>query len=179
MDLAVNGEPPRAVPGRRALGGSVPGARGRPPAGAPGPVRAPAADVRAGRRLLDRGVRRPVRGDDSSRQLRVQPCAEPFLTPVSITLDALDQDAEGRITCYARISDDHSRSSPRGIVRRRVVGRDGGTHDEAFARNLRWKPTEHLRLRSEGHNDVDHVRISGREAAAFIESVTERLAGTP
>ncbi|GAA0921502.1 hypothetical protein GCM10009549_40720 [Streptomyces thermoalcalitolerans] len=105
--------------------------------------------------------------------------AEPFLTPVSITLDALDQDAEGRITCYARISDDHSRSSPRGIVRRRVVGRDGGTHDEAFARNLRWKPTEHLRLRSEGHNDVDHVRISGREAAAFIESVTERLAGTP
>jgi hypothetical protein len=50
-------------------------------------------------------------------------------------------------------------------------------HDEAFTRNLRWEPTEYLRLYELGHNGVDHVEISEREAAAFIESATERLTG--
>ncbi|WP_405613834.1 hypothetical protein [Streptomyces sp. NBC_00076] len=104
--------------------------------------------------------------------------AEPFLSLSLGTLDALDQDAAGRITYYAKISDGHPRSNPRGIVRRRLVGREGTTHDEAFTRNLRWEPTEYLRLYELGHNDVDHVEISEREAAAFIESAITRLAGT-
>ena len=102
---------------------------------------------------------------------------EPFLSLAQSTLDALDQEAVGRITYYAKISDGSPRSNPRGIVRRRLVGRDVKTYDEAFTRNLRWEPTEYLRLYELGHNDVDHVEISEREAAAFIESATRRLAG--
>ncbi len=104
--------------------------------------------------------------------------AEPFLTLEPSTLDALDQDAEGRITYYAKVGDGFSRNSPLGIVRRRVVGREGLEYDEAFTRNLRWEPTQYLRRYELGENEVDHVEISEREAATFIESVTNRLAGT-
>ncbi|MFF8619284.1 hypothetical protein [Streptomyces sp. NPDC015350] len=99
--------------------------------------------------------------------------ARPFLTLAPATLDALD--AEGEITYYAKIGEDRPRSSPRGIVRRRVD--DGRTYDEAFTRNLRWEPTEYLRLYAPGHNGVDHVEITETEAAAFVESLTERLSG--
>ncbi|MET9663531.1 hypothetical protein [Streptomyces sp. NPDC006510] len=91
--------------------------------------------------------------------------ARPFLTLAPATLDALD--AEGEITYYAKIGEGCPRSSPRGIVRRRVD--DGRTHDEAFTRNLRWEPTEYLRLYELGHNEIDHVEITEVEAAAFIE----------
>lgn len=99
--------------------------------------------------------------------------ASPFLTLAPATLDALD--AEGEITYFAKISEGYPRSSPRGIVRRRVD--DGRTYDEAFTRNLRWEPTEYLRLYELGHNEIDHVGITEIEAAAFIESTTERLTG--
>ncbi|WP_433397916.1 hypothetical protein [Streptomyces sp. CA-146814] len=89
----------------------------------------------------------------------------PFITLAPITLDALD--AEGEMTYFAKISDGYPRHSPRGIVRRRVD--DGRTHDESFTRNLRWEPTEYLRLYDLGHNEIDHVRITEIEAAAFIE----------
>nr|WP_237331042.1 hypothetical protein [Streptomyces mexicanus] len=105
--------------------------------------------------------------------------AEPFLTLAPGTLDALDQGAVGRITYYAKIGAGHPRSAPRGILRRRVVGRDGGVHDEAFTRNLRWEPTEYLRRYELGHDDVDHVVISEREAAAFIERVAGAAATPP
>ncbi|GHF89233.1 hypothetical protein [Streptomyces thermodiastaticus] len=103
---------------------------------------------------------------------------EPFLTLAPSTLDALDQDATGRITYYAKISEGHPRSNPRGIVRRRLVGREKTTYDEAFTRNLRWEPTEYLRRYELGHNEVDHVEISEREAAAFIEKAIAKLGGT-
>lgn len=101
--------------------------------------------------------------------------ATPFLTLAPATLDALD--GRGRITYYAKISEGFPRSSPRGIVRRRVIGNGEETHDEAFTRNLRWEPTEYLRLYELGHNDIDHVEISEAEAAAFIETMTEKLTG--
>ncbi|MFB6875467.1 hypothetical protein [Streptomyces sp. NPDC056323] len=104
--------------------------------------------------------------------------AEPFLTQAPSTLDALDAGAAGRIAYYAKISEGYPRSSPRGILRRRLTGRDAQTHDEAFTRNLRWEPTEYLRLYELGHNDIAHVQISEREAAAFIESATKRLTGS-
>ncbi|SDK58574.1 hypothetical protein [Streptomyces indicus] len=96
---------------------------------------------------------------------------EPFLTLAPVVLDALD--AEGQITYYAKIGEGHPRSSPRGIVRRRVD--EDATYDEAFTRNLRWEPTEYLRLYALGHNDIDHVQISESEAAAFIDSAVARL----
>ncbi|MEV8455337.1 hypothetical protein AB0467_26120 [Streptomyces sp. NPDC052095] len=103
--------------------------------------------------------------------------AEPFLALAPSTLDVLDAGADGRIAYYAKIGAGHPRSSPRGILRRRLVGKEAGTHDEAFTRHLCWEPTEYLRLYEPGHNDVGHVQISEREAAAFIESTTERLTG--
>ncbi|TXS75902.1 hypothetical protein [Streptomyces sp. sk2.1] len=98
--------------------------------------------------------------------------ARPFLTLAPATLDALD--AEGEITYYAKIDGNRPRSSPRGVVRRRVD--EGRTYDEAFTRDLRWEPTEYLRLYALGHNDIDHVEITETEAAAFIESLS---AGPP
>ncbi|MFD5518150.1 hypothetical protein [Streptomyces sp. NPDC127066] len=44
-------------------------------------------------------------------------------------------------------------------------------HDEAFTRNLRWEPTEYLRLYELGHNEVDRVEITDAEASAFIQEV--------
>ncbi|MGW0737017.1 hypothetical protein [Streptomyces sp. NPDC002851] len=99
--------------------------------------------------------------------------ATPFLTLARTTLDALD--GEGAITYYAKISEGYPRGNPRGVVRRRLVGRDEEVFDEAFTRNLRWEPTEYLRLYELGHNEIDHVEISATEAAAFIEAATERL----
>lgn len=76
------------------------------------------------------------------------------------------------VTYYAMFSDGYSRSSPHGIVRRRIVS--GVAHDEAFTRNLHWEPTEYLRLYALGHNEVDHAEISEAEAAAFIKKVSEK-----
>jgi len=118
------------------------------------------------------GVMIPYGNFESNRD------AEPFLTLAPSTLDALDQDATGRISYYAKVSEGHPRSSPRGIVRRRLVGRESVPYDEAFTRNLRWEPTEYLRRYELGHNEVDHVEISEREAAAFIEAAIARLGGT-
>ncbi|GHB84273.1 hypothetical protein GCM10010347_63980 [Streptomyces cirratus] len=97
----------------------------------------------------------------------------PFLTLAPATLDALD--AEGEITYYAKIDERHPRQSPRGIVRRRID--EDGTYDEAFTRNLRWEPTEYLKLYALGHDDIDHVPVCEHEAAAFIESVAHKLTG--
>ncbi|MFC9242037.1 hypothetical protein ACFTZK_37135 [Streptomyces decoyicus] len=100
--------------------------------------------------------------------------ATPFLTLAAATLDALD--AEGRITSYAKVGEGYPRHNPRGIIRRRID--EGQTYDEAFSRHLRWEPTEYLRLYDLGHNEVDHVKITEIEAAAFIESVTTKILGS-
>uniref|UniRef100_A0AAU2V202 Pentapeptide repeat-containing protein n=1 Tax=Streptomyces sp. NBC_00003 TaxID=2903608 RepID=A0AAU2V202_9ACTN len=85
--------------------------------------------------------------------------------------------ASREITYYAKIGDGYPRSSPRGIVRRRFL--DGVAYDEAFTRNLRWEPTEYLRLYELGHNDVDHVEITEEEADAFVAAVTAKLRERP
>ncbi|MFJ2219398.1 hypothetical protein ACIOFY_05055 [Streptomyces anulatus] len=108
------------------------------------------------------------------RNLESNASTTPFVTLSPATLDALD--CEGESTYFAKISDGYPRHSPRGIVRRRVD--DDQTHDEAFTRNLRWEPTEYLKLYDLGHNDIDHVQITEIEAATFIETLTEKLAGT-
>lgn len=100
--------------------------------------------------------------------------AKPFLALAPATLDALD--AEGQITYYAKVGPGSSRHSPRGIVRRRVE--EDQTYDEAFTRHLRWEPTEYLKLYDLGHNEVDHVKITEIEAAAFIESATTKILGS-
>lgn len=99
--------------------------------------------------------------------------ARPFRTLGPATLDALD--AEGEITYFAKNREGRPRASgPRGIVRRRVD--DGRTYDEAFTRDLRWEPTDCLRLHELGHNETGHAGITEIEAAAFIELAVARTA---
>ncbi|MEU2909106.1 pentapeptide repeat-containing protein [Streptomyces massasporeus] len=104
-------------------------------------------------------VRREIDGLELERWLNSRGATVRVLTPRS-----------GAITYYAKFSEGYSRSNPQGIVRRRMV--NGVAHDEAFTRNLRWEPTEYLRLYELGHNEVDRVEISEAEAVAFIEEVT-------
>lgn len=59
-------------------------------------------------------------------------------------------------------------------MRRRTVGREPVTRDDAFGRNLHWEPTDYFDLYALGHNDTDHVEISEIEAAAFIDRVIQR-----
>ncbi|MBP2056778.1 hypothetical protein J2Z21_009797 [Streptomyces griseochromogenes] len=105
------------------------------------------------------GVRREVNGLELERWLNSRGANVRVLAPRS-----------SDITYYAKFSEGYSRSNPQGIVRRRMV--NGVAHDEAFTRNLRWEPTEYLRLYELGHNEVDHAEISEAEAVAFIEMVT-------
>ncbi|MGW2701532.1 pentapeptide repeat-containing protein [Streptomyces sp. NPDC001340] len=81
----------------------------------------------------------------------------------------------GAVTYYALISDAYPRSNPEGIVRRRRAG--DFTSDEAFTHNLRWEPTEYLRLYELGHNEEDHVEITEDEANQFISRITAKLRG--
>lgn len=85
--------------------------------------------------------------------------------------------ASREITYFAKIGDGYPRSSPRGIVRRRFL--HGVAYDEAFTRNLRWEPTEYLRLYELGHNEVDHVEITEEEADAFVAAVNAKLRERP
>ncbi|MFD7020056.1 pentapeptide repeat-containing protein [Streptomyces sp. NPDC059928] len=85
--------------------------------------------------------------------------------------------ASRHITYYAKIGEGYPRSGPRGVVRRRFL--DGVAYDEAFTRNLKWEPTEYLRLYELGHNEVDHVEITEQEADSFVEAVTAKLRERP
>ncbi|MFF3980754.1 pentapeptide repeat-containing protein [Streptomyces sp. NPDC055808] len=83
--------------------------------------------------------------------------------------------ASPKVTYYAKISEGHPRESPRGIARRRIL--DGVGCDEAFTRNLRWEPTDYLRLYELGHNEIDHVEITEVEADAFVLAVIAEFGG--
>jgi hypothetical protein len=107
------------------------------------------------------GTRREINGPELEQWLNSRGASVRVLDP-----------RLGNITYYAKFSEGYSRSNPQGIVRRRMV--NGVAHDEAFTRNLRWEPTEYLRLYELGHNEVDHAEISEAEAAAFIKKVTEK-----
>ncbi|MFZ3566361.1 hypothetical protein ACOKM5_05240 [Streptomyces sp. BH097] len=100
--------------------------------------------------------------------------APPFLTMAAATLDALDSDAKGKVTYFAVVDDGFPRERPMGLMRRRAVGREPLTRDEAFGRNMCWETTDYFRLHALGHNDTDHVEISEIEAAAFIDRVIQR-----
>ncbi|MFF8714310.1 hypothetical protein ACF07T_23130 [Streptomyces sp. NPDC015184] len=87
----------------------------------------------------------------------------------------LDAGAVGRITYCAKAGEGRPRNSPRGILRRRLVGREAETHDEVLTHGLRREPAECLGRHGLGHDDIGHVQISEREAAAFIESAVKEL----
>ncbi|MFE6159264.1 pentapeptide repeat-containing protein [Streptomyces sp. NPDC056486] len=110
--------------------------------------------------VMDNGARRELAGRELERWLQQRGATVQVLNP-----------APNTTTYYAKISEGYPRSHPQGIVRRSTA--DGLTSDHAFTRNLRWEPTEYLRLYELGHNDTDHVEISEAEAAAFITRFTK------
>ncbi|MFK0123592.1 pentapeptide repeat-containing protein [Streptomyces nigra] len=77
------------------------------------------------------------------------------------------------ITHYAKCSGGSSRTDPQGLVRRRIE--NGVAHDEAFTRNMRWEPTEYLRLHELGHNEVDLAEISEAKVAV-LTGITGHMA---
>ncbi|OKI96664.1 hypothetical protein AMK10_08140 [Streptomyces sp. CB02058] len=81
----------------------------------------------------------------------------------------------GTVTYHARVDDEFPRERPAGIVRRRRAG--NSLSDEVYSRNLRWEPTEYLRLYELGHNDDDHVEITEEEANRFILRTRAKLQG--
>lgn len=56
-----------------------------------------------------------------------------------------------------------------GVMRRRIAA--SKTVDEAFTRSLVWAPTEYFELYRLGHNDEDHIEISGSDAAEFVRKI--------
>ncbi|WP_328874437.1 pentapeptide repeat-containing protein [Streptomyces sp. NBC_00287] len=104
------------------------------------------------------GIRREIDGMELERWLNDRGARVRVLGPRS----------DG-IIYYAKFGEGYSPSNPQGIVRRRMV--NGVAHDEAFTRNLRWEPTDYLRLYELGNNEVDHAVISEAEAVAFIDEV--------
>lgn len=78
-----------------------------------------------------------------------------------------------QVRYFALIDEINPRSNPLGVVRRREI--DGREVDEAFTRNLIWENSDYFDLYRLGHNEVDHVEITAREAEAFIEMIMRRL----
>ncbi|MGW0737016.1 pentapeptide repeat-containing protein [Streptomyces sp. NPDC002851] len=100
---------------------------------------------------------------------------ELWLNGCGASVDVLNS-PPGTVTYYARIDDEFPRERPAGILRRRRAGQS--FRDEAFTRNLRWEPTEYLRLYELGHNEDDHVEITEAEANQFISRIIDKLRNT-
>ena len=80
--------------------------------------------------------------------------------------------ASREITYFAKIGDGYPRSSPRGIVRRRFL--HGIAYDEAFTRNLRWEPTEYLRLYELGQRQDRATSRSPRRRRTLLSRPSPR-----
>ncbi|MGW7712299.1 hypothetical protein [Streptomyces sp. NPDC054771] len=92
----------------------------------------------------------------------------PFLTFDGRTLDALD--AKGRITYHVAAD----RSGP--VLRRRLFKAE--QHDEVFTPELRWEPTDRLRLADEKGIDAVHVQIGDIEAAELVQATVRGASGS-
>lgn len=75
--------------------------------------------------------------------------------------------AEPQVTYYALLGEGRTPDDPSGIVRRTHT--DPPT-DEAFTRNMTWRPTEHLRRYYwRGSSDMDHVEIDSEAALRILD----------
>jgi hypothetical protein len=74
-----------------------------------------------------------------------------------------------KITYYALIDDLSSRTEPGGVLRR--VGRDGGSIDEVFSRNLTWEPSPLLRGAERGDTMFDFAEITEDEANEIVARI--------
>jgi hypothetical protein len=74
-----------------------------------------------------------------------------------------------KVTYYAIVSEFSSRERPGGVLRR--VEDNEGQHDEAFTRDLTWKPSASLYGAERGDTMNDFYEISEDEATRIIERI--------
>ena len=74
-----------------------------------------------------------------------------------------------KVTYYAIVSEFSSRERPGGVLRR--VEDSEGQHDEAFTRELTWKPSASLYAAERGDTMNDFYEISEDEATRIIERI--------
>ena len=79
------------------------------------------------------------------------------------------------VTYYAIVDSLSSRKTPAGVLRR-VRHRDG-ERDEAFGRDLEWRPTFLLYSAERGNLDNDLRRIGAEEAERIVERVRAEAGG--
>lgn len=72
------------------------------------------------------------------------------------------------VSYYAYVGAGRSRIDPTSIIRRTHTTHTAPAVDEAFHRDLHWRPTERLRRYWLGHNDNDIYEITADEANAIM-----------
>jgi hypothetical protein len=81
-----------------------------------------------------------------------------------------------KVTYYAIVDALSSRESPAGVLRR--VEHADGERDEAFGRDLAWRPTFLLYSAERGNLDNDMPAISEQEADGIVARISLRRANT-
>jgi len=81
-----------------------------------------------------------------------------------------------KITFYAIIDDLSSRERPAGVLRR-VYFEAGGRRDEAFSRDLIWKPTALLVSAERGDLKNEFIEISEDEANQIVDRIRATATG--
>ena len=81
-----------------------------------------------------------------------------------------------KVTFYAIIDELSSRERPAGVLRR-VYFEAGGRRDEAFSRDLVWKPTTLLVSAERGDLKNEFVEISEDEANQIVDRIRAAVTG--
>jgi len=81
-----------------------------------------------------------------------------------------------KVTFYAIIDDLSSRERPAGVLRR-VYFEAGGRRDEAFSRELIWKPTVLLVSAERGDLKNQFVEITEDEANRIVDRIRATVTG--
>jgi hypothetical protein len=82
-----------------------------------------------------------------------------------------------KVTFYAIIDDLSSRERPAGVLRRTYY-EIGGRHDEAFSRDLVWKPTALLVSAERGDLKNEFIEITEDEANQIVDRIRATVTGT-
>jgi hypothetical protein len=81
-----------------------------------------------------------------------------------------------KVTFYAIIDDLSSRERPAGVLRRTYY-EIGGRRDEAFSRDLVWKPTALLVSAERGDLKNEFIEITEDEANQIIDRIRATVTG--
>jgi hypothetical protein len=81
-----------------------------------------------------------------------------------------------KVTYYAIIDDLSSRERPAGVLRRTYTD-DGGRSDEAFTRDLVWKPSWSLLSAERGDLENEFIEITEDEANQIETRIRAEVTG--